>query len=122
MLRSFDSFSLSLANQVATGTYSFVSLTVKIILSRLAAVLSTPAADKTQCFVHLGFNSTFQVINGISTDPQKLLKCSNDKVIPFAPSVSEFFNNLVLNFERFKVIGISNICNTISSFVFRIKP
>ena len=63
---------MSFADKVTTGTYSFVSLIVKIILSSLALTLSTPATAKTQFFVHLSFNSTFQLINAISSDLQKL--------------------------------------------------
>ena len=43
-----------------------------------------PAADKTQYFVHLSFNSSLQLINRISSDRQKLLKHFNGTVIvPF---------------------------------------
>ena len=52
-----------------------MSLIVKIILSPL------PAADKTHYFVHLSFNSTLQLINGISSDLQKLLKYFNGTTI-----------------------------------------
>ena len=62
---------MSLADKVTTGTYNFLSLIVKIILSLL------PAADKTQCFVHISFNSTLQLINGISSDLQKSMKYCN---------------------------------------------
>ena len=51
-----------------------MSLIVKIILLELAFDLSAPAADKTNYFIHLSFNSTLQLINGISSDLQKLLK------------------------------------------------
>ena len=40
-----------------------------------------PAADKTHYFVHLSFNSTLQLINGISSDLQKLLKYFNGTTI-----------------------------------------
>ena len=52
-------------------------LMVKIILLALAfssTLLSLLAGDKTQYFVHLNFNSTLQLINGISNNLQKLLK------------------------------------------------
>ena len=57
-------------------TYSFLFLIVKTILE-LLFVLSLPPDDKTQYFVHLSFNSTLQLINGISSDLQKLLKYFN---------------------------------------------
>ena len=43
------------------------------MLSGLAPVLSLPAAAKTLWFVHLSFNLTLELINGISSDLQKLL-------------------------------------------------
>ena len=57
---------------------------------------------KTQCFVQLSFNSTLQLINGISSDLRKLLTYFNGTAIvaslktsfdTFAP----FFNNLALS-------------------------
>ena len=48
-------------------------LIVKIKLLELAVALSTPAANKTQYFVKLNFNSTLQFINNISRDFKKLL-------------------------------------------------
>ena len=66
---------------MAIGTYNFVSLTMKIILLGLIFVLSLPAEEKTQHFVHLSFNSTFQWINDISSDLQKLLKYFEDTAI-----------------------------------------
>ena len=65
------------AEKVTTGTYHFVSLIVEVILLKLTFLLSLPAAHKTKCFVLLSFNSTFQLINGISNDLQKLLKYFN---------------------------------------------
>ena len=110
LLRSFDSFWLSLADKVTTGTYNFVSLIVKIILQELALALSAPAADKTQYFVHLRFNTTLQLINGILRDLQKLLKYFNSAVIaaffkiPFVPSTSVFSNNLSLYSKDLKLL------------------
>ena len=63
-----------------------------IMLSGLALVLSPTATAKTQCFIHLSFNSTFQLINGISIDLQKLLRYFKGTAtvvspkIPFTPS------------------------------------
>ena len=58
---------------VTRGTYNFVFIIVKIILLELPIVLSLPAAAKTQCFVHLCFKSTLQLINGILSDLQNYL-------------------------------------------------
>ena len=55
------------------GTYDFVSWIVGMISLELALALSTPAADKTQCFVYLSFNSFLQLIKDISSDFQNLL-------------------------------------------------
>ena len=64
--RSFDNFWLCLADIVTTGTYNFVSLIVKILLSKyLLLTLLAPAEDETQYFVHLSFNSILQLNNGI---------------------------------------------------------
>ena len=50
-----------------------------ILLALLSSLTSfpLPAVDKIQYFVHLSFNSTLQLINGISSDLQKLLKYFN---------------------------------------------
>ena len=64
---------MSFANKVTPGTYNFVFLIVKIKLLELAVAWSTPAANKTQYFVKLNFNSTLQFINNISRDFKKLL-------------------------------------------------
>ena len=77
LLRSFNSFWLSFADKVMTGTRNFVSLIVKTISSELSSALSVPVEAKTQCFVHLSFNSILQLINGISSDFQKLLRYFN---------------------------------------------
>ena len=44
-------------------------------------MLSLPAADKTQYFVNLSFDSTLQSINDNSSDLQKLLKYFNATAI-----------------------------------------
>ena len=62
----------------------------------------TPAEVKTQCFLHLGFNSTLLLINGISIDCQKLLRYFNGAagVASFRIELIQFetvlSNNLVL--------------------------
>ena len=75
-----------------------MSLVVKVIL-RLAFILSLPAADKS-------FNSVLQLINGSSSDLQKLLKYFNDTAVAVffrillawfgLGSASVFPNNLAL--------------------------
>ena len=90
------------------GTYKFVSLIVNIILLRSAFLLSLPAANKTQYFVRLNFSSTLQLINGILSDLQKLIKHFHDTAIiaffriPFATSVLVFSNNLFLYLKELK--------------------
>ena len=70
-----------------------------MILLELASLLSTSAANKTQYFVHLSFNSTLQLINGISSDLHKLLKYFDCTaivslfIIPLFPSALKFPNN-----------------------------
>ena len=44
---------------------------------QLKLVFSLPVPDKTQCFVHLRFNSTLQLVNVISSDLQKLALSNN---------------------------------------------
>ena len=56
---------MSLADKVTTGTYNFVSLIVKIILSSLALVLSLPGNPIVSPFK---FSFYFELINGISSD------------------------------------------------------
>ena len=93
---------LSFVYKVTKTTYNFVSFIVKVILLELASSLSAPAPDKTQWFVHLSFNSTLHLINGILSDPQKLLGYFNSMTIvvflkiPFTSSVTVFYNNLAL--------------------------
>ena len=50
----------------------FVSLIVKIMLLGSALVLLTTTEAKTQRVVHLSFSSTLQLINGISSNCQKI--------------------------------------------------
>ena len=88
---------MSSADKVTTGTYN-CSLIVKIISLALASSLitfSVPPAVKTKYFAHLSFNSTLQLINGILSDLQKLLKYFNSTAIvvflkiPFAALVQD---------------------------------
>ena len=52
---------------------------VKIILLEIVLIiLSLPATNQIQYFVHLSFNSTLLLINGISDDLQKLFQYFND--------------------------------------------
>ena len=66
--KKFWQFLLFLADKVTTGTYDFASLIVKVIFLESAFSLSAPGTGKTQYFVYLIFNSTSQLINGISKD------------------------------------------------------
>ena len=72
---------MSFAYTVTKGAYHFVFLIIKIIISSLALTLSTLAAAKTRCLVHISFNSTLELINGISIDLQKLLRYFNSTAI-----------------------------------------
>ena len=72
---------MSFAHKVTTATY-FVLFIGKIkLLGLLLLSLSGPAAEKIQYFLHLSFNCSFQLINGISCDLQKLLKYFNGTAI-----------------------------------------
>ena len=106
--RCFDSYWFSLAVKVTTGTHNFVSFIVKIVLSESLLTLSAPTAAETHCFVYLSFNSTLQLINGISSDLQKLVNYFNVTAlvvffrISFAPSGLAFFNNLAWCLKHLK--------------------
>ena len=52
-----------------------------IALSFSLTSFSVPHEEKTQYFVHLSFNSISQLINGISSDLQKLIKNFNGTAI-----------------------------------------
>ena len=90
-------------------------LMVKIILLAfsLSLPLPLPFADKRQYFVHLSFKSTFQLINGISSDLQQLLKYYNSTAIAsFFRIPLELFrlgwatvfpNNIALHFKDLKL-------------------
>ena len=110
LLRSFD--------KVKTATYNFVSLIVKIIFSEsLSLTLSLPAGSKTEYFDHLSFNSTFQLITGISSDLQKLLTYFSGAAIVVTFRIplayfglgwaSVFPNNLALNSKDLKSLAIA---------------
>ena len=86
---------------------------VKIILLWLAIVLSAPAADKIQYFVHLSFNSTLQLINVISSYHQEILKYFNSTWIaasfriPFATYATVFSNNLELYLKNLEISSLT---------------
>ena len=92
-----------------------MSLIAKIILLllTLSLTLSAPASEKTQYFVHLSFNSTLKLINGISSDIQKLVKYFNGieivpfLKIPFAASASVVSNNLALYLKDLKLLVLA---------------
>ena len=82
-----------------------LSSTGKIILLERTSSLSTlatPSTYKIQCFVNLNFNSTLQLVNGISGDLQILLWYFSSTTIvaflkiQFTPSTSVFSNNSAL--------------------------
>ena len=88
-------------------------MTVKVISLALALSVSAPGADKTQYFAQLSFNSALQLINGISSDLQILLKYFNGTAIIalpkvlFAPSVTVFSNNLALYLKDLKLLVLA---------------
>ena len=47
----------------------------------ISIIISLPSADKAPRFFHLSFNSTLQLIKGISSDLQKLLRYFNGAAI-----------------------------------------
>ena len=53
---------------MTTGTNNSVPLLVKGILVESVLSISTPVETETECFVHLIFNSTLQLTNGVSID------------------------------------------------------
>ena len=67
------SFSLSLVDKVAIGTYNFVSVT--------ANFLSPVELVMTQSLDHVKIRLTSQLINGISSVLRKLLKYFNATII-----------------------------------------
>ena len=76
-------------------TYNFVFLIIKII----------PPIAKTQCFVHLSFNSTFQLINDISSDLQTFLRYFNGKeIVVFSKISSALPINLVLRLKDLELL------------------
>ena len=60
-----------------------MSSIVKMIVSSslLQVTLSVLPTDKTECFHHLSFNSTLQLINGIPSYLEKLLKYFIDTAV-----------------------------------------
>ena len=75
----------------------------------MASVLSLLGAAKRQYFDHLSFNFILKLINGISSDCQKLLRYVNGTPIvvslkiPSAPSATVSLNNLALSFKDLKL-------------------
>ena len=63
-----------------------------------------------QWFAHLSFNSSLQLINGISSDLRTLLRYFNSAAIfvfsknPFVPSASVFPNKLALYLKHMKAL------------------
>ena len=81
--------------------HRILSLIVKLILlSLLPLALSVPATDKTQCFVHLSFSSTLQLINSNLGDLQKLLK--------------DFYGIVIVAFLKIPLAAFGAGCGTVS--------
>ena len=76
MPNNFDNFTLSFADKVTIGTWSFASVILKVALSApVASALAPIAAEvNTQFSIYLNESSILQLINGVSNDLQKLLK------------------------------------------------
>ena len=78
--------------------------------------------------MNLSFKSAFQLINGISSDIQKLLEYFNGKVIVsffkilFALSASVFSNNLALYLKGLKLSSLAISLLKLVAPSFRIKP
>ena len=88
-------------------------MTAKIILG-LASLLPAPNADKTQWFVHLSFNLTLQLINGISSDLQRSLRYFDGTEITvfkisFALLTSAFPKYLIFYIIDFKLLVSSKL-------------
>ena len=89
--------------------------------------LSVPAADKTQYFAHLSFNSILQLINRVSSDLQKLLRYFNGTVIvasfriPLAwfgaAWATLFSNNLASYLKDLKLSVFSILLKLVVSFL-----
>ena len=90
-----------------------MSLIIKIVLSELTLLFSVASKDKTQWFVHLSFNLILQLINGISSDLQGLLKYINGTAIfalnkiVVATFEAFFYNNLALYLKDLKLLSFA---------------
>ena len=93
----FTNFTLSSADKVTTGTYSFTSFIFKVAPFALIALASVPIAAvvNTQFSIHINESSILQLINGISNDLQKLLKYFSGTAI-FIPFFVPFASVLVI--------------------------
>ena len=76
---------------------------------RISVVFISTSWIQTQYLIHLCYNSIFQLINGASSNTQKLLKYFNGTAIvafsriPFVSSASLFPNNLALHSKDLKL-------------------
>ena len=107
---------MSLADKPTTEANNLVSLMVKIILLQVTLLLAwpltlaSPAAKQSTIFFNT-FNSTFQLVNGISSYLQKLIKYFNFNgtaivaflKFPFAPFAAVFFKNVSLYLTDFNL-------------------
>ena len=91
----FDGILLILLQKVVTTEiYNFV------VIPSFPLALSVPATDKTQCFVHLSFSSTLQLINSNLGDLQKLLK--------------DFYGIAIVAFLKIPLAAFGAGCGTVS--------
>ena len=86
-------------------------------LKKCPSSLNYYTTDKTHSFVHLSFNSTLQLLNGISNDLQNLLRYFNGTVIvaffriPLLPSATVVPNNLALYLKDLKLLlSLMTVC------------
>ena len=81
ILNKFDSFWLSFAYKVTTGTYNFVFHSKnKIIKIAISIIITRCSQNIILCF-NSSFNSILQLINDVSSDLQNLFKYFNGTVI-----------------------------------------
>ena len=118
LLNSFDNFALASPDKLTIGTYIFASVILKVALLALAALLST------QFSIHFNESSTFQLINGISNDLQKLMQYFSGAAI-FIPffvplfSVLPILLALNLNEGALSLLVTSTLLTMLSLLKFR---
>ena len=106
--------------------YKFLSIW-PILLYPLPALIFQLLYHWTYLITFVSFNSTLQLMNGISSDRQELLRYLNSTAIVtflkiYYLHLQLCFLNLDLYLKRFQIIIIRNVCIKNSCFLFRIKP